>query len=425
MAIQNQGYRQDLNLAETIDEKQAIDSLAGAGTAVDLSYLQNNLRNTSSIPYNNVKSGFFSYEIDREVSVSQIIAEGTNSKTKITVSLTDPYLFKFGDLVEIKDIPSESSDSVLNQQYAVISTSTDFKTVFAERIGLNYSNSNVPVTNLSFSLVSSNIFTFTDGDVINVSEDVTISDGTTSTELNKNKDYYIVESNGINKFKLSENSGGSAILISNNANTTATPNNFNFIRKDPVNQQQLLNFIEPEIQDDEHFNWLGGSSINGAFDETQINMENSEFFMTKKYRGDKSITTNESLRFEGNISLNDPADYNNTSSRVLNQGVDGAPAPGIYIGGVRAFSSDNNPWERIGSADGTGKLKTESEEVSIGQLTFSDGGTDGAMQITGIEDDVEISASGLTANSFTHKMSVEVQDENGNKESYFLLLSEN
>ena len=54
MAIANQGYRRDLNLKETTNDTVALDNLAGAGTADDISYLQNNLRNTSIIPFNNL-----------------------------------------------------------------------------------------------------------------------------------------------------------------------------------------------------------------------------------------------------------------------------------------------------------------------------------------------------------------------------------
>ena len=43
MAIQNQGFRRDLNLLETEDDRNAIDNLAGAGTNKDLAFLQNNL----------------------------------------------------------------------------------------------------------------------------------------------------------------------------------------------------------------------------------------------------------------------------------------------------------------------------------------------------------------------------------------------
>ena len=54
MAISNQGYRRDLNLQETTNDTVALDNLAGAGTADDLSYLQNNLRNTSNVAFNTI-----------------------------------------------------------------------------------------------------------------------------------------------------------------------------------------------------------------------------------------------------------------------------------------------------------------------------------------------------------------------------------
>ena len=42
MAIQNQGFRRDLNLFETEDDRNAFDNLAGAGTNKDISFIQNN-----------------------------------------------------------------------------------------------------------------------------------------------------------------------------------------------------------------------------------------------------------------------------------------------------------------------------------------------------------------------------------------------
>ena len=44
MAIQNQGFRRDLNLSETEDDRTAFDNLAGAGTNLDIAVIRNNLR---------------------------------------------------------------------------------------------------------------------------------------------------------------------------------------------------------------------------------------------------------------------------------------------------------------------------------------------------------------------------------------------
>jgi len=412
MAISNQGYRRDLNLQETINDTVALDNLAGAGTADDISYIQNNLRNTSNIAFNKIDSnGFFSFATDRLISASAISTEADGANTVITVTLTDSYLLKFGDLVELAGISENDS---LNSQYAVNAVSPDLKTITFVKSGLSYTNSGLSLSGVSFKLKVQNVFVYTDEDVVNLSENVTIG----GVSLTENTNYYVVESDGISKFKLSTTLGGSAITIAGSA--TASPDNFQFKRKDDVHQQQVINYIPPEVQDTEDFSYP--SDINGTFDETQGNIETAEYFTVKKYRSDQSVTTPDSIKFEGSINLHDPKDYNQTGSLVKNEGVTGAPAPGVYIGDTRAFSSDNNPWEETGNADGTGKLETESEEVSIGELAFLDGNN--SMVITGIDNDVS-TVSGVVASSFTHKIPIQVQDGSGNKESYYLLLTEN
>ena len=412
MAISNQGYRRDLNLQETTNDTVALDNLAGAGTADDLSYIQNNLRNTSNIPFNSIDSnGFFSFATDRLISASAISTEGDGTNTTITVTLTNSYLLKFGDLVELEGITENTS---LNTQYSVTTASPDLTKVFFTKSGLDYTNSSISLSGVSFKLKSQNIFVFTDEDVVNLSENVTIG----SVNLTENTNYYVVESDGISKFKLSTTLDGSAIVIA--GNSTANPDNFQFKRKDDVHQQQVINYIPPEVQDTENFNYP--SDINGTIDATQSNIESAEYFTLKKYRSDQSLTTPDSIKFEGSINLHDPDNYNQTGSLVTNQGVTGAPAPGIYIGDTRAFSSDNNPWVESTDDDGgsTSKLTTESEEVSIGELTFLDGNN--SMVITGIENDVS-TVSGVVASSFTHKIPIQIQDGSGNKESYYLLVS--
>ena len=412
MAISNQGYRRDLNLQETTNDTVALDNLAGAGTADDISYLQNNLRNTSNIAFNSIDSnGFFSFANDRLIAASAISTEGDGTNTTITVTLTNSYLLKFGDLVELSGITESTS---LNAQYSVTAVSPDLKTITFVKNGLSYTNTGLSLSGVSFKLKVQNIFVYTDGDVINLSENVTIG----GVSLTENTNYYVVESDGISKFKLSTTLGGSAITITGSA--TASPDNFQFKRKDDVHQQQVINYIPPEIQDTEDFSYP--SDINGTFDEAQGNIESAEYFTLKKYRSDQSVNTPESIKFEGSINLHDPDNYNQTGSLVTNQGVTGAPAPGIYIGDTRAFSSDNNPWvESTDTGNANGKLTTESEEVSIGELAFLDGNN--SMVITGEIDDDVSTVSGVVASSFTHKIPIQVQDGSGNKESYYLLVS--
>ena len=431
MAISNQGYRRDLNLQETTNDTVALDNLAGAGTADDLSYLQNNLRNSSSIAFNTVDSdGFFSFSPDKIFSISNINSEASGINSIVRVTLTDSYLLKFGDLVELSGI-SESGATNLNGQYSVSSVSPDLKIVTFTKTGFSYTNSDVSMSGVSFILKSQNVFTFTNGDVINfdVAPVFTVFIGGPTIEpFLIDTNYYVVESNGVSKFKLSNTLNGTPISIS--GFVSASPDNFQFQRRDEVHQQQIINYIKPPVLDTSHFSYLDGDSntINSAISETQSNIESAEYFSLKKYRSDQSATTSDSIKFEGSINLHDPADYNQSGDLVTNKNPDGstipgAPAPGIYISDTRAFSSDNNPWvESSGTGNVDGKLTTESEEVSIGELAFLDGSN--SLAITGIVNDVS-TVSGDTASSFMHKIPVKVQDENGNQESYYILLTEN
>ena len=132
MAIQNQGFRRDLNLLETEDDRNAFDNLAGAGTNKDIAFIQNNLRNTSSIPFYAVDSeGFFSTASDRIIGLSSITASGStdtdgNQTTDIQITSINPFLVKFGDLVKISGVTGSGSE-VINGEFTVTAVSNDLK----------------------------------------------------------------------------------------------------------------------------------------------------------------------------------------------------------------------------------------------------------------------------------------------------------
>ena len=79
MAIQNQGYRKDLNLDETTIDTQALNNLAGAGIANDLRIIQNNLRNTSTLAYVSNSNGFFTFpdSIEAIFTNDDVVSVGT------------------------------------------------------------------------------------------------------------------------------------------------------------------------------------------------------------------------------------------------------------------------------------------------------------------------------------------------------------
>ena len=423
--INNQGYRRDLNLEETPDDGAAFDNLAGAGAAADIRLLQNNLRNTSKVGFNTVDAeGFFSFTSDRRIGISSLFSsqQGTGNSV-ITIDLAEPYEVKIGYLVELKGITGVSSAVSLNGQYTVQTVTPDSTQLTLTNELINYTEFGMNTSSVQFILKPQNIFTFTDGDLVGVSTNVTI-DGKT---FDQDTTYYVTDSNAVNRFKLSGTSGGSAISIG--GNSTASNDNFSFVRNDAVQQQNLINYIEPDYQDTDNegddFSFLEGSNINASFDSAQTNTESAQYFTEKKYRGDQPVSVSDEIKFEGNVVLNDPANHITGPAG----GVDSQYAPGIYIGNTRAFSSDNNPWSKVGT-----ELNTSSEEVSISELAFLDGSIlnnsqDGSMVIEGIASDVstvsgQSADSSLSGGNFTHKLPIKVQDENGNQETYYLLLSD-
>ena len=307
MAIQNQGYRKDLNLDETTNDTQALNNLAGAGIAADVRILQNNLRNESTLTYESISNGFFTF--------------------------------------------SEPVQSV-----------------------------------------------FTNDDVVSVASTVSFA----STSLQPSVDYYICNSDGETKFKISTTSSSSSVGVSTiSISGTPSPTTFDIVRKNPVNKENLINYITPEIQDAfGEFSWT--SNLNGSFDIAGSNVDTAKYFISKKYRNFNDTTTDREIKYEGNVTSADPANLNSGTS-----GLEDSKSPGVFIGDTRAFSSNDQPWTETGSS-----LQTSSSEVSVGDLTFL-----GDIKIEGISPVNQ--SSNVDVQSYTHKLPVVI-----NGVTYYLLLTE-
>ena len=305
MAIQNQGYRKDLNLDETTIDTQALNNLAGEGIAGDIRIIQNNLRNTSTLAYVSNSNGFFT----------------------------------FPDSIEA---------------------------------------------------------IFTNDDVVSVGTTVTFS----SVTLEPSTRYFICNSDGESQFKLSSTSSDSSVGVTTVIiNGTPSPAIFDIVRNNPVHKENLLNYIPPEVQDAiGEFSWT--SDINGTLDSTSNNIDTAKYFIGRKYRNGSDLTTDREVKYEGVVTSSDPANLNQSTA-----GLDDPKSPGVFIGGTRAFSSNDQPWTETGTS-----LQTESEEVSVGDLTFN-----GDIKIEGI-DPVDQS-SNVNPATFTHKLPVVI-----NGITYFVLL---
>ena len=255
-----------------------------------------------------------------------------------------------------------------------------------------------------FDFGTTSNFVFTNDDPIKFN--TTVSFG--ATTFNTTDTFFVCNSNGENKFKLSTTSSTSDTGINTISITgTASTNIFNFNRSDVVTKDNILNLIDPRsLQDDTFSTIRDGLSIIGAFDTVQENVENSKFFISRKYKGNADTTADRDIKVEGVVKVNDPVNFNDSVSDLGD-----TKSPGVFINNTRAFSSDNNPWEELGSADGTGTLSTDSLEVSVAELSLVN-----SISIGGTSTN---SATSSNVTSFTHKLPVVI-----NGETYSLLLKQ-
>ena len=401
---QNQGFRRDLNFEENTNDVQALSNLGGVGLAGDLRVIQNNLRNTSRLAFNsvNLTTNEFSFDTDKVLDINSIKSEQFDATSSlVTVTTTVPYNTYKGDLIILEGVTTPGTASTIFNGSFTTQTVGAGGTFYTYRISnalFNGTATSSQLTNAKITFKPNIQFVYTKDDVVTVSQSVSVG----STTLNSGTEYYICNSDSETKFKLSftpsaklPNDVGISTI-----NITSIPSQFDFIRKEFVIQQNLLNFTEPDIQDDENFSSYLDGSINDSFESTQANVENAAYFITKKYKGTENTVTGDDIKFEGTVNLFDPQGYNSTNSSLTNEN-----SPGIFIGNTRAFSADNNPWSINGS-----NLKTDSFEVTIGELLFAND-----ITITGVS---QVSGSEVSVESFTHKVPTTI-----NGETYYLLMS--
>jgi len=116
MVKQNQGYRKDLNLDETTIDTQALNNLAGAGIAADLRIIQNNLRNTSTLAYNSISNGFFTFpeSVEAIFTNDDVVSVGTTvsiGSTTLQPSI-DYYICNSNGETQFKLSTTSSSSAV-------------------------------------------------------------------------------------------------------------------------------------------------------------------------------------------------------------------------------------------------------------------------------------------------------------------------
>ena len=231
--------------------------------------------------------------------------------------------------------------------------------------------------------------------------------------------YFVVSSDGETQFGLSERPSTDPLGVSTITGAIQDYASIEFVRSCPVVFENTSNFVEPRLLSG--FKYL--IDLNDSFDVIQARNDFAKFDLTRKFKGNANTLTNDPFKTEGSMVIDDPDSYNSTpdSLTFIN-------SPGVFIGTTRAFSSDNNPWEKVGTA-----LQTEGHFVSIADL-FIDGLSNGSsveakqrngssnatrnnIRINGI-DVSNVSGTVNTSTDFTHKLPIVV-----NGETYYMLMT--
>ena len=406
MARANQGVRQDLNFSEIEQETIALSNLSEVGLSGDLKIIQNNLRNTSFLAFNSVDltTDEFLFNTDKTLTVTAGFAElGTNNQfeqsTNLTVDVNPPYNTYRGEVIIVSGFVGAAA-TIFNGQYQTTRVGTGGTNITYKKTNCLFTGTGTVDGSTQAVIKAGTNFVYTNDDIVGVSTDVNVG----STTLTAGTDYFICNSNTKDRFKLSTTSSTVGI---NTINITAVPSQFDFIRKEPVLKGNIGKFQRPEIQDDQEFGSYLAGSINSVMETTQANGENADYFITKKYKGTENTTVDTDIKFEGTVNLFDPVGLNANSSDL-----ELSNSPGIFIGNTRAFSADNNPWVVEGGSVGVaGTLATDSYEVSISDLEFSNN-----LIIEGIND---VAVASVNPGTFSHKIPVTIAGE-----VYYLLMKQ-
>ena len=128
-----------------------------------------------------------------------------------------------------------------------------------------------------FDFGTESTFVFTNDDPLTFEK--TVSFG--ATTFNTTDTFFVCNSDGERKFKLSTTSSTSSTGINTISITgTASTNSFNFIRSDAVSQENVLNLVDPVSLQDADFSTIRNITdpkINNSFDEVQERIENAKF----------------------------------------------------------------------------------------------------------------------------------------------------
>ena len=311
MAQRNQGLARNNNLAEDLDDGQAINNLAGAGVDQDLFIFINNLKNTSELVW------------DPNATAADI----TDTNTRFLFGTEVPFVFTTNDPI-IKVTIRDNLDLDSDGEYVDEPYETDETQYYIVDLAIAEGSFRNQRT---FGLATS-------------------ENGSAITIPTAWRTRYVL-------FTRSD------AVTQENLLKIATPEILNNAAANTGG----------DIGAASSFSYSIGGDFNAAFEGIEDNVDVANFKRIQKYSENASVSSDRDIRIEGIIRSGDPAAENSAPADLTGNLSPGVfitdPFSDVTdIERTRAFSTSANPW-----SEASGKLTTPSTQVNIGNLLFADG----------------------------------------------------
>ena len=221
--------------------------------------------------------------------------------------------------------------------------------------------------------------------------------------------YYVKNSDGLTTFQLSTNP--------NLIDTVTSPPTGRYVRSDEVTQKNLSNYsatrreaggTSSQTGNNEFFSESVSVLLNyltpkGLLEQVDANIDAYRFRVSKTLSKTTNFLGSKPLRSTGVVIIKDP---DNVNSGGFNDN-----SPGLFIydkisnSAIRAFSSNQNPWEGL-----TSYIQTVSSDITVGRLIVDNttGGILFELKDPAIKSTV---TSSVVRTTFTHKLPITINGE--------------
>ena len=215
--------------------------------------------------------------------------------------------------------------------------------------------------------------------------------------------YYVKNSNGLTTFQLSTNP--------NLSDTVVSPPTGLYVRSDEVTRENLSNYsaVRRAVTNGTSDSTQSVSVLlndltpKGLLEQIETNIDAYRFRVSKTLSKTVNFLSSKSINSTGVVIIKDP---DNVNSGGFNDS-----SPGLFIydkisnSAIRAFSSNQNPWEGL-----TSYIQTVSSDITIGRLIVDNttGGILFELKDSSIKSTVP---SAVVLTTFTHKLPITINGE--------------